>query len=166
MDRGAWKAAVHWVAEGRTRLSGFTFTSHFHASEKEMTTHSSVLAWRIPRMVEPGGLLSMRSHRVRRDWSDLAANLYRLYEWYMRLRIEGKLSTAKVLMRSRAWIVEAALEWSFTFFSNMEEGKENNHGVWAGIYRYDTGKAESWGNKYFINNIKSITKWKACLNIY
>ena len=56
MDGGAWKAAVHGVAEGRTRLSDFTFTFHFHALEKEMATHSSVLAWRIPGMEEPGGL--------------------------------------------------------------------------------------------------------------
>ena len=55
MDRGAWKAAVHGVAEGRTRLSDFTFTFHFHALEKEMATHSSVLAWRIPWTEEPGG---------------------------------------------------------------------------------------------------------------
>ena len=55
MDRGAWKAAVHGVAEGWTRLSGFTFTFHFLALEKEMATHCSVLAWRIPGMGEPGG---------------------------------------------------------------------------------------------------------------
>ena len=73
MDRGAWKAAVHGVAEGQTRLSDFTFTFHFHALEKEMATHSSVLAWRIPGTGEPGGLLSMGSHRVGQDWSDLAA---------------------------------------------------------------------------------------------
>ena len=73
MDGGAWKASVHGVAEGRTRLSVFTFTFHFHALEKEMATHSSVLAWRIPGRGEPGQLLSMGSHRVRHDWSDLAA---------------------------------------------------------------------------------------------
>ena len=67
MDGGAWKAAVHGVAEGRTRLSDFTFTFHFHALEKEMATHSSVLAWRIPGMGEPGGLPSMGSHRVGHD---------------------------------------------------------------------------------------------------
>ena len=72
MDRGAWKAAVHGVAEGRARLSDFTFTFHFHALEKEMATHSSVLAWRISGTAEPGGLPSMGSHRVRHDWSDLA----------------------------------------------------------------------------------------------
>ena len=64
---------VHGVAEGRTWLSDFTFTFHFHALEKEMATHSSVLAWRIPGMEEPGGLPSMGSHRFRHDWSDLAA---------------------------------------------------------------------------------------------
>ena len=72
MDRGAWRAAVHEVAEGRTRLSDFTFTFHFHALEKEMATHSSVLAWRILGTGEPGGLPSMGSHRVGHNWSDLA----------------------------------------------------------------------------------------------
>ena len=67
MDGGAWKAAVHGVAEGQTPLSEFTFTFHFHASEKEMATHSSVLAWRIPWMEEPGRLLSMGSLRVGHD---------------------------------------------------------------------------------------------------
>ena len=73
MDGGAWKVEVRGVAEGRTRLSDFTFTFHFHASEKEMATHSSVLAWRIPGTGMPGGLLSMGSHRVGHDCSDLAA---------------------------------------------------------------------------------------------
>ena len=73
MDGGAWKAAVHGVAEGWTRLSDFTFTFHFHALDKEMATHSSVLAWRIPGTVEPGGMLSMGWYRVGHDWSDLAA---------------------------------------------------------------------------------------------
>ena len=72
MDGGAWKAAVHGVAEGRTRLSNFPFTFHFHALEKEIATHSSVLAWRIPGTGEPGGLPSMGSHRVGHDWNDLA----------------------------------------------------------------------------------------------
>ena len=73
MDRGAWWAAVHGVAKSQTRLSNFTFTFHFHALEKEMATHSSVLAWRIPGMGEPGGLPPMGSHRVGHNWSDLAA---------------------------------------------------------------------------------------------
>ena len=67
MDRGAWKAAVHGVSEGRTRLSDFTFTFHFHALETEMATHSCVLAWRIPGTGEPGELPSTGSHRVGHD---------------------------------------------------------------------------------------------------
>ena len=67
MDGGAWKAAVHGVAKSRTRLRDFTLTFHFPALEKEMATHSSVLAWRIPGMGEPGGLLSVGSHRVRHN---------------------------------------------------------------------------------------------------
>ena len=67
MDRGAWKASVHGVAEDRTRLSNFAFTFHFHALEKDMATHSSFLAWRIPGTGEPGGLPSMGLHRVEHD---------------------------------------------------------------------------------------------------
>ena len=73
MDRGAWWAAVHGVMKSRTQLSDFTFIFHFHALEKEMATHSSVLAWRIPGTGEPGGLPSMGSHRVGHNWSNLAA---------------------------------------------------------------------------------------------
>ena len=72
MDGGAWWAAVHGVAKSWTWPSDFTFTFHFHSLEKAMATHSSVLAWRIPGTGEPGGLLSMGSHRVGHDWSDLA----------------------------------------------------------------------------------------------
>ena len=73
MDGRAWWAAVHGVAKSWTRLSNFTFPFHFHALEKEMATHSSVLVWRIPGTGEPGGLPSMGSHRIGHDWSDLAA---------------------------------------------------------------------------------------------
>ena len=73
MDGGPWWAAIHGVAKSRTWLSDFTFTFHFHALEKEVATHSNVLAWRIPGTGEPGGLPSMGSHRVGHDWSDLAA---------------------------------------------------------------------------------------------
>ena len=67
MDGGAWWAAVHGVAKSRTRLSDFTLTFHFHALEKAMATHSSVLAWRIPGTGEPGWFLSMGLHRVGHD---------------------------------------------------------------------------------------------------
>ena len=67
MDGGAWWAAVHGVANNRTQLSDFPFTFHFHALEKELATHSSVLAWRIPGTGEPGGLPSVGSHRVGHD---------------------------------------------------------------------------------------------------
>jgi len=67
MDRGAWCTAVHGITKSQTWLSDFTFTFHFHALEKEMATHSSVLAWRIPGTAEPGGLLSTGSHIVEHD---------------------------------------------------------------------------------------------------
>ena len=73
MDGEVWWAAVHGVAKSRTQLNDFPFTFHFHALEKELTTHSSVLAWRIPGMAESDGLPSLGSHRVGHDWSDLAA---------------------------------------------------------------------------------------------
>ena len=76
VDRGAWWDAVHGVTKSVTRLSDFTFTFHFHALEKEMATHFSILAWRIPGTGEPGGLPSLGSHRVGHDWSDLAAACY------------------------------------------------------------------------------------------
>ena len=83
IGRGAWWAAVHGVAKSRTRLSDFTLTFHFRALEKEMATHSSVLAWRIPGMREPGGLPSMGSQRVGHDWSDLAAAAAQwVLHWY------------------------------------------------------------------------------------
>ena len=72
MDRGAWWATVHGVAKSQTRLSDFTLTFHFHALEKEMATHSRVLAWRIPETGDPCGLPSIGSHRVGHDGSDLA----------------------------------------------------------------------------------------------
>ena len=67
MDRQTWRAAVHGVAKSRTRLSDFTFTFHFPALEKEMATHCSVLAWRIPGTGESDGLPSVGSHRVRHN---------------------------------------------------------------------------------------------------
>ena len=80
MDRGAWWAAVHGVAKSRTRLSDFTFTFHFHALYKEMATHSSVLAWRIPWIEEPGGLQSTGSLRVGQD-SATSLSLFPFMHW-------------------------------------------------------------------------------------
>ena len=90
MDGGAWWATVHGVVQSRTGLSDFTFTFHFHALEKEMATHSSVLPWRIPETGEPGGLPSIGSHRVGHDWSDLAAAAAAAM-----LRVKGKSSKAE-----------------------------------------------------------------------
>ena len=102
MDGGAWWAAVHGVVKSRTRLSNFTFTFHFHALEKEMATHSSVLAWRIPGTGEPGGLPSMGSHRVRHDWSDLAAAAPALGAETQALDHQGSPSTS---FRVHLWVV-------------------------------------------------------------
>ena len=74
MDGGAWWATVHGVTKSQTQLSDFTFTFHFHALEKEMATHSSILAWRIPGTEEPVGLPSMGSHRVRHDCHDRSSS--------------------------------------------------------------------------------------------
>ena len=82
-DGGAWWATVHGVAKSQTRLSDFAFPFHSHALEKEMATHSSVIAWRIPGMVEPGGLLSTGSHRVGHDWSDLAGAAAHSALWHL-----------------------------------------------------------------------------------
>ena len=76
MDGGAWWATVHGVAKSRAQLSDFTFTFYFHALEKEVATHSSILSWRIPGTEEPGGPLSTGSHSVGHDWSDLAAYVF------------------------------------------------------------------------------------------
>ena len=73
MDGGAWKAAVHGVAEGWTQLNDFTSNFHFHALEKEMATHSSILAWEIPWLEKPAGVQSMGSQRV---GCDLATNTF------------------------------------------------------------------------------------------
>ena len=100
MDRGAWWDAVHGVTKSRTRLSDFTFTFHFQALEKEMATHSSVLAWRIPGVGEPGGLPSMGSHRVGHDWSDLAAAVRSRAELLLCL---SSVHSFKILQQHLLW---------------------------------------------------------------
>ena len=89
MGGGAWWAAVHGVAKSRTWLSDFTFTFHFHALEKEMATHSSALAWRIPGTGEPGGLPSVGLHRVGHDWSDLAAVAAGIFTIFLKVRLRS-----------------------------------------------------------------------------
>ena len=125
MDREAWWATVHRVAKSRTRLSDFTFTFLFHALEKEMATHSSALAWRIPGTGEPGGLPSMGSHRVGHDWSDLAA-------------------AAAYCMREDLWVVSKWENiWETNLYVEMFEFRElvMDRETWRAVVR---GVVKSW----------------------
>ena len=110
MDGGAWWAAVHGVVRSRTRLSDFTLTFHFHALEKEMATHSSVHAWRIPGTGEPGGLPSMGLHRVGHDWNDLAAAVAAAAaaaedqkSWLLSFQMLGKNSKRTLFIEWLVW---------------------------------------------------------------
>ena len=127
MDRGAWWATVHGVTKSGTLLSDFTF--HFHTLEKEMATHSSVLAWRIPGMGEPGGLPSMGSHRVGHDWSDLAASKSRqvnnfincLRHWVLSQLILSDLLNNNVLSCfNHAWFFETL--WTVAYQAPLPMG--------------------------------------------
>ena len=127
MDGGAWWAAVHGVAKSWARLSKFTFTFHFHALEKEMATHSSILVWRIPGTEEPSGLPSMGSHRVGHDWSDLAAAAVAAFYGLDYLLLSGGLLDVLVL---NPWmILNATLNWiaviSGFFFSRWEKSGDS-----------------------------------------
>ena len=106
MDGGAWWAAVLGVAKSQTQLSDFTFTFHFHALEKEMATHSGVLAWRIPGTGKPGGLLSMGSCRVEHDWSDLAAAAAApsFWRWDMTV-LPGPLLLGRASFKPVCWVI-------------------------------------------------------------
>ena len=105
MDGGAWWAVVPGVARSQTQLSDFTFTFHFHALEKEMAIHSSILAWRIPGTVEPGGLPSTGSHRVGHDWSDLAAAA----------AVKGMVFPV-VMYGCESWTIKKAERWRIDAF--------------------------------------------------
>ena len=120
MDRGVWWAAVHGVAKSRTRLSNFTFTFHFHALEKEMATHSSVLAWRIPGTGEPGGLPSMGSHRVRHDWSDLAATAHPLQ--YPLMKIPWLYILSGFVCLKNVFVLCSFTEWMSYFHQIKNSG--------------------------------------------
>ena len=121
MDGGAWWAAVHGIAKSWTRLSDFTFTFHFHALEKEMATHSSVLAWRIPGTREPGGLPSMGSHRVRHDWSDLAAAAAAMITLYSRQQKRHRCieQSFGLCGRGRGW--DDLGEWHWNMYNIIYE---------------------------------------------
>ena len=134
MDGGAWKAAVHGVTEGQTQLSDFTFTFHFHALEKKMATHSSVLAWRIPGTGEPGGLPSMGLHRVGHDWSDLAAAAVDLRQ-NLCLRENGHKDTVKRGRGQMKGLYSRAWAWSLMF---QNQKLSINHRFRVG--RYISGK--------------------------
>ena len=123
MDGGAWWAAVHGVDRSRSRLSDFTFTFLFDALEKEMATHSSVLAWRIPGTAEPSGLSSMRSHRVGHDWSDLAAaaarNMIPISHGKSRFSFVRKY---QIVFQSGSTILHSHQKWmSFCWFTALPE---------------------------------------------
>ena len=117
MDGGAWWAAVHRVAKSRIRLSDFTFTFHFHALEKEMATHSSVLAWRIPGTAEPGGLQSMGSHRVGHDWCDLAAAACIFYQYSSE---DTTYYIPLMLLSSFNWSILRSFYSSFFFLEKVK----------------------------------------------
>ena len=129
LDRGAWWAAVHGVVKSRTRLSDVTFTFHFHALEKEMAAHSSILAWRIPGTEEPSGLPSMGSHRVGHDWSDLAAAGYsvhgilqaRILEWVV-------IPFSRGSSQAKDWTLVSHI--AGTFFTFWATRSSNNNMAW------------------------------------
>ena len=116
MDGGAWWTTVHGVAGSRTRLSDFTFTFHFHALEKEMATHSSVLALRILGMGEPGGLPSVGSQRVGHDWSDLAAAAAWIYYCFYQFTCSWAFEFIPVWthMNIAAMVIQMSL-WTYGF---------------------------------------------------
>ena len=137
MDGGVWWAAVHGVARSRTQLKDFTFTFHFHALEKEMATHSSVLAWRIPGTAKPSGLPSMGSHRVGHDWSDLAA---------VAVLIQGVVIQVLLLeswSRLRFWEGCWRFGWSINLvYGQRGQGREQSMWQQAGVVTISEAKQE------------------------
>ena len=144
MDGGAWWAAVHGVAKSQTWLSDFTFTFHFHALQKEMATHSSVLAWRIPGTGELGGLPSMGSHRVGHDWSNLAAvqkqpHAYQLvkvsakYDGYIH-KMERLLFAKKKKKRNEALITCKSMDELWKHSKRKKPITKAHSNIWYRIY--------------------------------
>ena len=177
MDGGAWWAAVHGVARSRTQLSDFTFTFHFHALEKEMTTHSSVLAWRIPGTGEPGGLPSMGSQRVGQDWSDLAAAAASHYDtspWKSSAQLEGSpLHFGQVDIISSGqknyinlWELIVSVShniWPFQqvlgenrIISIAHRPEFQTHGIQAGVWRTGSGKRKFSHRSHYLGLLCSL----------
>ena len=131
MDGGAWWAAVHSIAKSQTRLSDFPFTFHFHALEKEMATHSRVLAWRIPGTGEPGGLPSMGLHRVGHDWSDLVTA-----DVFLELSciFDDPVAVVNLISDSSAFSKSSLNIWKFTIHILLKPGLENFEHYFASVW--------------------------------
>ena len=135
MDRGAWWVAVHGVAKSQTRLNDFPSTFHIHALEKEMAIHSSVLAWRIPGMGEPGGLPSMGSYRVGHDWSDLAAapaaaDVFLEFSCFS----NDPTDVGNLISGSPAFSKTSLNIWKFTVHVLLKPGLENFEHYFASVW--------------------------------
>ena len=155
MDGGAWWAAVHGIAKSQTRLSDFTFTFHFHALEKEMATHSSVLALRIPGTAEPGGLPSMGLHRVGHNWSDLA---------YTLRHGNGYLEFLKFFMTIGCVSIKCGCLCFFWLLQKVENvmGDRNYNFKYVSKFSYKIiVKSIHWNSSYTINS-REICFLKRC----
>ena len=154
MDRGAWWTVVHGVTKSRTQLSDFTFTFHFHALEKELATHSTILAWRIPGTGEPGGLPAVGSHRVGHNWSDLAAAA--TYHW-----LSGKESACQCRRHKfDPWVrkIPWRRKWQLTpvFFPGKSHGQRilEDYSPWG--YRRVKHDLATKQQQYIIRQLMSL----------
>ena len=149
------KASYTKVAKNPTQLSNFTFTFHFHALEKEMATHSSVLAWRIPGMGEPGGLPSMGSHKVGHDWSDLAIAIAMGRSGCFAIRVRFPTPKLNHLIR-----VPVFPKSRFFHFNNLRTGTAKTTALTANIYQKLITYQIFYWILYLIFSILSTAQWK------
>ena len=158
MGGGAWWAAVHRVAKSQTRPSDLTFTFHFHALEKEMATHSSVLAWRIPGTEEPGWLPSMGSHRVGHEWSDLAAAAAVTSDTAddTTLMAESEEELKSLLMTVKE-------EWKSWLKLNIQ--KKEDHGTCSHYIMANRGNNRNSDRLYFLGLQKSLQMVTAAMKL-
>ena len=173
MDGGAWWAAVHGVAQSRTRLSDFTFTFHCHALEKETATHSSVLAWRIPGTGEPGGLPSMGSHRVGHDWNDLAAAAL-ILTWMILFSISCRTSLPAIntllicqCLHPHFWRIDILGMESFVHslpFGTLNMSSCCFLNLMISDEKYIVNLNEVWGNESLFSAFK-IFSWSSLLTV-